>query len=85
MEPEIIKWVLQGGATVVLLLWVWDLKKQVKDLSSRYDTKNTEHISDIKAHKDEFGAIIQTTPPAIQKMLDKQEQKIKEWINDKYD
>lgn len=88
---ESIPQILDYGIAGVLLAWIVYLVFQVKSLNKKIDLmdekldkKNIEHISDIKSHKDEFGALIQTTPEQIQKLFDVLEARLKEYFNRKF-
>lgn len=88
---ETIPQVLDYGIAGVLLAWIVYLVYQVKSLNKKIDSldekldkKNIEHISDIKSHKDEFGALVQTTPEQIQKLFNELEARLKEYFNGKF-
>lgn len=88
---ETIPQILDYGIAGVLLAWITYLIVQVKSLNKKIDLmdekldkKNIEHISDIKSHKDEFGALIQTTPDQVKKIIDVLEARLKEFLNGKF-
>lgn len=56
----VLELITQFGVLPLLLIVVWNMKKEINELKQKMDKLNEQHKADLKSHTEEMKGIMQT-------------------------